>query len=97
DIPILDFGGNFGRKAAGVEQRRRPDAASSFAQSFPDCGYIMPHRVDHSDPGYNNSATHEKGKLQDERAYPKRGLPLSGEAKNVMKSTRLPRVRPLFG
>ena len=31
------------------------------------------------------------------RAYPKRGLTLSGEAKNPMKSTRLQRVRPLFG
>src|SRR6056297_2566581 len=31
------------------------------------------------------------------RAYPKRGLTLSGEAKNPLKSTRLQRVRPLFG
>jgi len=30
-------------------------------------------------------------------AYPKRGLTLSGEAKNPMKSTRRQRVRPLFG
>jgi len=31
------------------------------------------------------------------KAYPKRGLTLSGEAKKSMKSTRLQRVRPLFG
>ena len=31
------------------------------------------------------------------RACPKKGLPLSGEARNSLKMTRIQRVRPLFG
>jgi len=40
-----------------------------------------------------------KGRFYDRlRAYPKRGLTLSGEAeKLVKKQTRLQRVRPFFG
>ena len=60
DIPILDFGSDGGGVTRRIEHRNLPHATLAVLQRGPNRLNIMPKRIDHPNPSYNHTASHQR-------------------------------------